>query len=414
MSDAFSDRLLDLAYGELSKREAREVEAHAASCEPCRAELARIRATRRVMATLPQEPAPERGERILIAAAGEAAEARRPRRLVPRWLLGGAVVAASLAVVAVVSVRVARLGPEREERSDLRAASRYATPPPPEREKAVALSAPDPGEARGDAHAVERPAAAEPRPGAAPPRVVGAPAAPRRREPSPAPAPAPRPADAYGSYASPPPPAVAQAAPEPEGGLADAGSSVADSGRYEQERAEGRAAAAAPRQERADAPLAVAAPRQKGAAPPAAAPRAAEPPPAVAAAPERAASRERSKSAAAPDARLGYTAAKREDAEPGEAPLRSGVRSFAGCEGEAVRRVEVDARGRVVRYVREGRIDGRRLRVDHAFGPDGRPAGVTVTDLDAPGAALDARALGLSLPASAEDARIDAPPRCGR
>ncbi len=68
----------------------------------------------------------------------------------------------------------------------------------------------------------------------------------------------------------------------------------------------------------------------------------------------------------------------------------------------------------MVRYVREGRVEGRRLRIVHAFDPEGRPAGVTVVDLDAPGEALDARALGLSLPARAEDAGIDAPPRCGR
>ena len=75
--DAFQDRLLDLAYGELSPREAREVEAHAASCPACRAELARIRETRRIMAALPDEPAPEAGERLLLAAAREAARASR-------------------------------------------------------------------------------------------------------------------------------------------------------------------------------------------------------------------------------------------------------------------------------------------------------------------------------------------------
>ncbi|HEX9052558.1 MAG TPA: Fe-S oxidoreductase, partial [Anaeromyxobacter sp.] len=95
-------------------------------------------------------------------------------------------------------------------------------------------------------------------------------------------------------------------------------------------------------------------------------------------------------------------------------PLRTEVRAFPGCAGEAVRRVEVDARGRTVRYVREGTVAGRRLRIEHAFAPDGRPAGVTVTDLDAPGEPLDPRALGLSLPGRAEDAGIDAPPRCGR
>ena len=68
MSDAYTDRLLDLAYGELPKREAREVEAHAASCDACRAELARIRGTRQVMAALPEEPAPDRGLRLSMPA----------------------------------------------------------------------------------------------------------------------------------------------------------------------------------------------------------------------------------------------------------------------------------------------------------------------------------------------------------
>jgi hypothetical protein len=121
------------------------------------------------------------------------------------------------------------------------------------------------------------------------------------------------------------------------------------------------------------------------------------------------------KSAAAPEARAGYApgVAAEADAAAAGGP-RAATRAFPGCEGESARRVETDARGQVVRYVREGWIDGRRLRVVHAFGPDGRPAGVSVTDLDRPGAALDARALGLSLPERAEDAGIDAPPRCGR
>jgi hypothetical protein len=67
-----------------------------------------------------------------------------------------------------------------------------------------------------------------------------------------------------------------------------------------------------------------------------------------------------------------------------------------------------------VRYVREGRIDGRRLRIEHVYAADGALAGVTVRDLDAPGALLDAGAVGLALPARVEEAGIDAPPRCGR
>jgi hypothetical protein len=105
------DRLLDLACGELSPRDAREVEEHAASCEGCRAELASMRGTRRVMAALPVEPAPERGERILVAAARDAVRARTPRRAWPRWLWVAPVAAASLATVVAMSLRLGAVRP---------------------------------------------------------------------------------------------------------------------------------------------------------------------------------------------------------------------------------------------------------------------------------------------------------------
>jgi hypothetical protein len=383
MSDAYTDRLLDLAYGELPKREAREVEAHAASCDACRAELARIRGTRRAMAALPEEPAPERGERILLAAAREAAGRRRPRRLVPRWLLGGAVVAASIAVVAAVSYRVAGWSPRRDDPNALLGESRYAAPPPAaSSEAAPSAAAPAPAGPGERDTATSAPRTREPT------RIAAAPAPAPRREP----APAARPAEGLGAFAS-PPPASADSAPAGAAEV-EAREGLARAERYVGERSEAPAAAAAP-------PRPMAAPSRAPAAPP---------PAAAVGSQERAAPTQMRKSAAAPQASLGY-----EGSQPGDAsPPRVQVRTFPGCEGEAVRRVEVDPSGRTVRYVREGKVGGRRLRVEHAFGPDGRPAGVTVTDLDAPGAALDARALGLSLPARAEDAGIDAPPRCGR
>ena len=84
--ERFSERILDLAYGELSPREAGKVEAHAASCAECGAELARIRATRRLMAALPDERAPDRGERVLLAAAREEVRGRAPVRSWSRWM----------------------------------------------------------------------------------------------------------------------------------------------------------------------------------------------------------------------------------------------------------------------------------------------------------------------------------------
>ncbi len=112
------DRLLDLAYGELPPRDARELEEHAETCEACRVELGRIRATRGLMSSLPEEAAPEAGRRILVAAAREAVRRREPRRAVPRWLWGGSVLAASVAAVVLFSLRVANVAPPPAGRED--------------------------------------------------------------------------------------------------------------------------------------------------------------------------------------------------------------------------------------------------------------------------------------------------------
>ncbi|HEX9287969.1 MAG TPA: zf-HC2 domain-containing protein [Anaeromyxobacteraceae bacterium] len=71
------ERLVDLAYGELSRREAAEAEQHLAGCDACRAERDRLAATRAAMARLDAPPAPERGDAVLLAAARKAAEERR-------------------------------------------------------------------------------------------------------------------------------------------------------------------------------------------------------------------------------------------------------------------------------------------------------------------------------------------------
>ncbi|HEY6006227.1 MAG TPA: zf-HC2 domain-containing protein, partial [Anaeromyxobacter sp.] len=131
--DAFAEKLLDLAYGELPPREAGKVEAHAASCEACRAELARIRETRSLMARLPAEPAPEKGERILFAAARQAAEERAPRRRVPPWLWRSSLVAASVVLVVAVSYRIVAMRPaqlESKASDEALLGGPYATPPP--------------------------------------------------------------------------------------------------------------------------------------------------------------------------------------------------------------------------------------------------------------------------------------------
>ncbi len=127
------ERLLDLAYGELSPRDARKIEEHAASCEACRAELGRIRETRRLMSALPEEPAPAKGERILFAAARGAAPRPGPRML-PPWLWGGSLVAVSLAAIVAVSFRIASMRPRSPGRDDpnaLMGESSYARAPQP-------------------------------------------------------------------------------------------------------------------------------------------------------------------------------------------------------------------------------------------------------------------------------------------
>jgi hypothetical protein len=246
------DRLLDLAYGELSPRDAREVEDHAASCEACRDELARTRGTRQVMSSLPVEPAPARGEGVLLAAAREAAARRSERGRLGRWLWRGALVAVPVAAVVAVAIRIAGVTPvERSEPDALLGVSTFTArvePPPagppasPEaaRERSPSTAkeeeprvggkaAPAPGgEGRGEVAAqrfasVPPPMAAEKK--AAAPRAA-APEANLRSAPAPSPAPAPelpapaRPDAFAAAPAAPPPPAAAQAPPSATSDLA--------------------------------------------------------------------------------------------------------------------------------------------------------------------------------------------------
>jgi hypothetical protein len=103
------------------------------------------------MSALPVEPAPARGERILVAAAREAVRAREPRRAWPRWLWAAPVVAASLAVVVAVSLRVDAPPPPsavHEDPNALRGESFAKAPePPPAAGAAVRAPAPAPPEA---------------------------------------------------------------------------------------------------------------------------------------------------------------------------------------------------------------------------------------------------------------------------
>jgi hypothetical protein len=378
------ERLLDLAYGELPRREAREVEDHAAACEACGAELARIRGTRRLMAALPDEPAPPEGERILLAAAREAARRRRPRRLVPRWAWTAAVAAASLVAVAAVSWRIVALRPGgigREDPQALMGDSPYARPPP----EGAPREAP-PAKAEERAAAPERRGAPSAEKGAAPRRERGADAGPRRAAPArpfaeaPPPEPAPR-SEAPGSR-SPEPEPPAHAAPEPpqdatEGGREDARAEAAEA---RQDPPSPRARAGAEGRAEGVAGTA-AAPSRAPSVPPSAAARAQATPP--------------------PDPASRYDELRRAGL------LRGEIRTFPGCDGELWRKLERDPEGRVVSYAREGLSGDRRVRVEAIYDPAGAPARVTVKD-----AATSAPLVGAEpwVPSAAE---ADGPPRCG-
>jgi hypothetical protein len=357
--EEIQERLLDLAYGELAPRDAREVEEHAAGCDACRAELARIRSTRSLMSALPLEPAPEAGERILVAAAREAARQRAPRRTRPPWLWSGAIAAASLAAVVALSYRIFAMRPGSIGREDPRALmgeSPYARPPESVQPESVqpesARPEPLPGRPKGE----RKTSAARPDRGEAP--------EPRRAAPAPAPAQEPQ------RFAEAPPAAAPQEPPPPE----------------------------------RSAPL-----------PDAEAPRAAAAPTAgAAAAPRRRSASEAAPSARAPDDLSGEAAGRsdavaRSEALRAEGRRRAEVRTFPGCDRELWRRVELDPDGRVVSYAWEERVGARRIHFEATYAPDG-----TVLRKRAVDAATSApEPLEFSVP-SASSIDPDAPSRCAR
>jgi hypothetical protein len=303
------ERLLDLAYGELSPRDARKVEEHAASCEACRAELGRIRETRRLMSALPEEPAPAEGERILLAAARGAAGRRGPR-ILPPWLWGGSLVAASLAAIVAVSYRVASMHPRSPGRDDpnaLMGESPYAR-------------APQPGATLPDRRAPQAASPQQPQGAgaAATPAPAAAPATERRerkneRKNAEMPRRAPV-ADADSEQVAPEPPAAPAGPPPP-------------------------AAPSAPSRAKAAAPSAARAPEAS--------------PEGVAGSP-------------------GPEPVARHEALRAAGRLRVEERTFPGCKHELWRRVERDADGRVVSYAWEEMVGTQRLRFEAIYGLDGR------------------------------------------
>ena len=105
------DRLLEFAYGELRRRRAREVEAHLGACPTCAGVYRRIAGVREVMGRLEPEPPPGH-DRLLLAAAREAADRRREERPalgLPLWAWKASVATVLVAAVGGVSVKIASM-----------------------------------------------------------------------------------------------------------------------------------------------------------------------------------------------------------------------------------------------------------------------------------------------------------------
>lgn len=377
-------KLLELAYGELSRDEARAAEAHVTACAECRAELEKLQGTRRAMSRLPLESAPASGEDVLFAAAREAAARRRavpPRRVIPSWAWGGAIGAVAAAAVVAVSYRLVELEPRDPGDIEALRGGGYESSEP-------VMTAPPPAPEAARARAPElRPQASAPRAEAP---AVSAPA-PKRAPSAPPPAPS----------VSPPPAAVAGSSPRgeeaaasarsaPHGGAAGAGESGA---------ADTRAtAAAAPQDDEAMrvAEDALGADRAES--------RAESPAEAPAADADSPAAAKGERVTRAPVARQPFPAA----APPSFGSPGVERRTFRDCPGERLRELERDAEGRVIRFAREGELGGRDVRIEARYDARGALRDVTVTPKDA--AEADAAALGV--PTRAAEATLDSPPRC--
>jgi hypothetical protein len=227
--EACRERLVDLLYGELSPRAAREVEAHLAGCDACRAERDGLAAARGAMRELPPPAPPARGDAVVLAAARRAAQEQREdsfggalRRFSGRLALGTglAAIAAYVLVTWSPGNGPTEIAPAPPMASDT-VAREAATPraaPSPAGEPAAARTPPTAAQrekqslrmdegtpapriaAKGDARA--RPARSEleaPTPQPSPSLGggegdVGTPSAsPSAAQPSPAPIPSPRP-----------------------------------------------------------------------------------------------------------------------------------------------------------------------------------------------------------------------------
>jgi hypothetical protein len=411
--DTFREQLLDLAYGELGRGEARALRAHLETCAECRAELGRMNATRSAMSGLGAAPAPERGENVLLAAAREAARARVRKPLLPSWAWGASIGAVAAAAVLVLTLKLAPSlrSPTGEPAADAlvgsapaQAPELPAAPAAPGPEPSSPLVAGNEDRAAGDvAHAKEeakpkrRAFAKKPEP--APEESAEGPAGVARGASAKSEALAADEADRFADREPAPPPPAAAPAPsaQPERRADAEGASGV---RREPSARAAEAPAAAGLLESAESAEAPAEPalRAKQAAP---------------SAPSKAKAAPLSRAAEDPIALHARLALAGE--------LRTATRTFGDCPGETSRVVESDAAGHVLKVTRRGAAAGNPFLLEQWYGEDGaltavrwssegRVQEVRVGPGRAHGPAVPAFALE---PRSATDAGIDAPPRCG-
>lgn len=134
--------LLDLLYGELAGPAREELEGHVAGCARCTEDLAALRSTRKMMASLEPEAAPDAGLASLLGyaqqQAARAAPAPVPRAAWRRWIVGAVPVAA----VALLGISVALESSTLHPASSLARQEQRALP---EAEQgAVMVAAPEP------------------------------------------------------------------------------------------------------------------------------------------------------------------------------------------------------------------------------------------------------------------------------
>jgi anti-sigma factor RsiW len=429
--ETFREQLLDLAYGELGSREAHALKKHLAGCAECRAELTRMTATRSAMSGLADEPAPERGEAILLAAAREAVRGRARRPYLPSWVWGAsasAVAAVALAVVAVKLAEPSTIPGLKQAPPELVASS----PQPPAEEAAPAVQPAAPG-ASAEAGARLGGASADKADEVAPAKPVPPRAAPAKERRSFAKAPA-----ANGTAG--PQAAGREDASQPKDDLKFDGYARGDVG------GKGGAVAGKSKAAELDAgdrarsgELALAEKKEaeRSRAAPSAAPEPAPPPPPASAAAspapsvaEEAPAQDRdereqtvARKAAAPAVRAAEDAMGRHTRLRLGGRLRTETRAFAGCAGEAERTVELDERGTPVKLTRRGAFQGKPYTAELFYGEDGVLGAVRwssegrVHEFRAgpPGTSISAQGIPASAfqPQRAADAGPDAPARCG-